>query len=72
MYPNLKAEMARNGVRQKQIAEVAGVSERTVFSWLSEHGKPDIRQAIKVKNSLFPSMSVEYLFASDETDLKSA
>lgn len=62
MFLNLRAEMARGQVTQKQIADVAGVSTRSVWSWLSEDTEPSVGKAIAIKKALFPNLDVEYLF----------
>lgn len=63
-YPNLKAEMARIGVDTSDVAKAAGVSSRTVRNWLVAIGRPDVEQAKKIKQELFPSCTVDYLFDS--------
>lgn len=62
MFLNLRAEMARGQVTQKQIADIAGVSTRSVWSWLNEDTEPSVGKAIEIKKSLFPHLDVEYLF----------
>lgn len=62
-YPNLKAEIARNGVSVAQIAELVEVSPKTVYNWLSGVSRPDIAQAMKIANHFFPSCELSYLFA---------
>lgn len=61
-YPNLKAEMARNGMTTQDVADAAGVSRKTVSNWLSSSGRPDIEQAKKIRRELFPSCELGYLF----------
>lgn len=62
MLPNLKAEMARNGIKNKDVALAAGVSERTVFSWINENGEPGVWQARSIKRAFFPGLDFDYLF----------
>lgn len=62
MYPNLKAEMARKGITQTKLAEFAGVSTRTIYSWLNETPETDVSMAIAIKNRFFPKQEVDYLF----------
>lgn len=60
-YPNLKAEMARNGITVDDIATEMGVSRRTASNWLNgstiKHST-----VLQIRDSLFPGLSVEYLF----------
>lgn len=62
-YQNLKAEMARNDVSQEDVAIAAGVSTRTVYNWLKDESRPDIEQCKQMQRSLFPNLSLDYLFA---------
>lgn len=61
MYPNLKAEMARYGISQSDIAEATGVTSKTVWSWLNESTCMDVEKAIAIQDRFFPSMTIEYL-----------
>lgn len=62
-YPNLKAEIARNGVSVNQVAETVEVSPKTVYNWLNGASRPDIEQAKKIKRVFFPACDLGYLFA---------
>lgn len=61
MYPNLKAEMARYGVSQGEIAELTGVTNRTVCSWLNGDSDMGVKKAFTIRDHFFPSMTIEYL-----------
>lgn len=64
MYPNLNAEMSRNGLEQKDIAKVLkkgpdGISLKFngKRAWLLDEAK-------KIKASFFPELTIDYLFAT--------
>lgn len=63
MYPNLKAEMARNNVEIQAIMDVTGKSRAAVSNNLNGRGSFSIGEAIKIKNCLFPTFTIDYLFA---------
>lgn len=65
-YPNLKAEMARSNVGVKDLMVVTGKSRAAVSNNLNGRGKFSIDESIAIRNSLFPTISIDYLFASDE------
>lgn len=62
LYKNLRAEMARNGVTIKQIAEFLDVRFATVSDKLNGRSRFFYDEAIRIKRHFFPSHSVEYLF----------
>jgi len=68
MFPNLKAEMARFNVSIDEIAEIANVSLRTARYKLDGESEFTRAEIFKIKNNLFPKLSVEYLFATEATD----
>ncbi len=71
-YPNLYAELARNGMSKKEFASSLGVSERTIANILS--GKSEFKiSELKTIVDLFPDCSPEYLFTCQHcrTDMRS-
>lgn len=62
---NLVAEMARYGVRISDIQNLLNCSERTVRNKLNNERDFTIPEALKIRNTLFPGMSIEYLFATE-------
>ena len=62
---NLVAEMARYGVRIADIQNLLNCSERTVRNKLNNERDFTIPEALKIRNTFFPSMSIEYLFATE-------
>ena len=66
MYPNLKAEMARNNIEIKMIMDATGKSRAAVSNNLNGRGSFSIDEAIKIRNTLFPTISIDYLFSLGE------
>ena len=71
LYPNLAAEMARNGVDYgtlyKDVASESGRSLDTAFNWFSTDrpGSLPTGIAFYIRDKYFPSLSVDYLFDSN-------
>ena len=62
MYKNLKAEMARNSVRGKDIARALGTREATISSRLTGKTEFSYKEAKRIKDTFFPNVELEYLF----------
>jgi len=69
---NLQAEMKRYGISNTDIQRLLGVTERTVINKVNGITAFDIGEALKIRNELFPSLRVEYLFAPDMYSSKEA
>ena len=65
MMKNLSAEMARFGVSNADIQAVLSCSGKTVTNKLNDATEFSISEAIKIRDTLFPSLRIEYLFARD-------
>jgi plasmid maintenance system antidote protein VapI len=65
MYCNLKAEMARHGIKVKDIAELLNVRRATVSEKINGKYRFYCDEALKIKKAFFPNYSVEYLFESN-------
>ncbi len=63
-YPNLAAEMTRNGVTEKDIATAVSKSTDTVKNWMKGKGDFPIGKAFAVQEAFFPSLSIAYLFST--------
>ncbi len=64
---NLKAEMARYGVTEKNIQEVLECSLNTVRNKLSGVTEFSFPECIKIRNKFFEGYKLEYLFAQDNS-----
>ena len=60
-YPNLRAEMARRGMKQKDLATLLGVTEATASRWLTGSRSMKLEEAKTIANELNERM--DYLFA---------
>jgi hypothetical protein len=65
-YSNLKAEMARDDICIKDLMEVTGKSRSSVSNNLNGKGCFSVEESIAIRNTLFPKLSIDYLFASTE------
>lgn len=61
-YPNLKAEMARQGYSTERLAVAAGIKPQTIYSWQKGH-MPSVDKAFAVSDAL--GIDVRYLFAEE-------
>lgn len=59
---NLKAEMARRGLSQKELAQRIGATEAAVSRWLSGERQPSLRYALAIHRQ-FPDCPMSYLFS---------
>lgn len=62
---NLRAEMTRYGITNHVIQEVLGCSLKTVLNKLTGNSEFSVGEAIRIRDSLFPGMRLEYLFQPD-------
>lgn len=65
MLAYLKCEMVKRRITNRKIAEVIGVCENTARKKISGQTKFQVPEAIKLRDTLFPDMSIEALFAVD-------
>lgn len=65
MLSNLKAEMARSNVSVGDVAIAVGKSYRTISDRLKGKVMFPIDEAISVRDTFFPGMDLEYLFATE-------
>lgn len=64
-YPNLKAEMARLNIGVKDLMVVTGKSRAGVSNNLNGRGCFSVGESIAIRDNLFPNLSIDYLFTSD-------
>ena len=62
MYNNLIAEIARNHLKNKNIAEAVGISERALKNKIKGVSEFYWREVVLIKTLFFPSLALEYLF----------
>lgn len=64
-FPNLEAEMARKGLKGKDLAKVLGVRIATVYDKLNGKYSFSLDEAMIIKQTFFPEYSIEYLFSKE-------
>lgn len=64
---NLEAEMKRNKISRSDIANLLGLSYRTIHSRFNGESEWGYTECVKVRDAYFPDKSLDYLFAADET-----
>lgn len=67
MLRNLKAEMARNGVSTEMIMTVLGKSDKTTRDKINGKSGLYLSEALKIRDTLFPGLSLEYLFSQADS-----
>lgn len=65
-YPNLEAEMSRQGITGKEMASYLEIGSNTISSWLNgANAAFPITRAKQVRDHFFPKLSLDYLFAEE-------
>jgi len=64
-YPNLSAELKRFNISQEELATRIGSTPETVSRWMNGKNKMPVDACFRIKETLFPTMSIDYLFASE-------
>lgn len=62
MLRNMKAEMIRNHITTEMVMKVIGRSDKTTRSKINGKSPLHLNEAIKIRDTLFPGMDIEYLF----------
>lgn len=62
-FSNLRAEMSRNKVTVQNIAGTLSVNRDTASRKLSQKSPLMLDEAVAIRNTYFPDLGVEYLFA---------
>ncbi len=62
MYPNLDAEMARKGLKRKDLAQLFKGRVPTVSEKLNGKYPLLLDEAVRIRETFFPEHSLEYLF----------
>ena len=64
-YPNLSAELARHGITQEDMASIIDRPPETISRWMSGKNAMPVGECFRIKEIVFPNLSVDYLFASE-------
>ena len=63
---NLEAEMKRKNISRSDIANLLNLSYRTIHSRFNGESDWGYSECVKVRNTYFPDMTLDYLFHTDE------
>ena len=64
MYPNLKVELARKNLTQKDIAKCLGITEPTANKKVNGVAKLNLKDISLIRQTFFTNLSLDYLFES--------
>lgn len=62
-WDNVKFELSKNNLTQKELASKAELNYRTLQNWIARNIQPDIFSAVKIAKAL--NVSAEYLLYGD-------
>lgn len=66
MLMNLRGEMARHGIKGKDLADLLGVRLSTIYDKINGKYAFTFDEALEIKNHFFPEVNLEYLFRNDK------
>lgn len=61
MLLNMMTELRRKNITNKAVAELLGVSEKTVFNKLDGSSELTVSEAMKININLLPEFKLSYL-----------
>ena len=62
MFNNLRAEMARAGITEKQVAAKIGLSTKTFYSRMAGRTRFQYKEVLEIRDAFFQGLSLNYLF----------
>ena len=62
-YPNLRAEMSRQGLTIGDLATALAINRDTLSRKLSRKSPISLREAFHIQSTVFPGLSIRYLFS---------
>lgn len=65
---NLRAEMARSGIKPKDLADFLAIRLATIYDKLNGHYDFSLDEALRIKNRFFPGEDFEYLFERNKAE----
>jgi DNA-binding XRE family transcriptional regulator len=67
MYPNLRAEMARYGIKPTDLAETLGLTRKSINNKMTCRTKLGfgLDEAVKIRDTFFPKIRLDELFAKE-------
>lgn len=70
LYPNLNAEMARQKLSIKMVADDTGISYDTLKLKFRGSSEFKLNEMKKIRRLKFPECTLDYLFATEEDEKK--
>lgn len=70
VFPNLEAEMARSKITQAKLAEILGITPTTLSFKLNGKSTLSLKECVEIKKNAFPDKSLDYLFQTDEKEVR--
>ena len=68
MFPNIRAEMARNNLTARNMASNLNLDERTLGNKLKGKTEFTWGEVQRIHTRFFPNCSIEYLFEQENQD----
>ncbi|MGE5398086.1 MAG: hypothetical protein ACM3MK_11220 [Chitinophagales bacterium] len=65
MFRNLRAEMARQGLKRKTTASILNISTKSVSSKMSGKTEWTRSEMVTIQTKLFPNLTLDYLFETE-------
>lgn len=65
---NFDAEMTRYGIRNADLCELLGYTEKTIQNKRKNVSCFSVGEAMKIRDTFFPELRIEYLFAPDKEE----
>ena len=65
-YPVLAAEMAKKGIRKKQIAEAAGINYKSFYNKWTGKTPFTWPEVCRIREAFFPGMTSDELFVMSQ------
>lgn len=61
-FPNLRAEMARHGIRVGDVAKTLGLSYSAAYKKITGHSEFTLSELVIIRKKFFPDKTLDYLF----------
>jgi len=68
MFGNLKAEMARHGLTNKNLAEILGVTEKTIRGKMCGKTGFTLKEMRLIQKAIPGKIPIDFLFEENESD----
>lgn len=62
MYPNLEAEMKRNGITGEKMAKQLGISRSSLSAKMNNRDRMKLSECASIIDLFFDGMKIDYLF----------